>query len=436
MSGYRKGNKYRYYYRNSKTSDSTKDPYKYTGYVPPEPLKPYLKNYDLSEKVFNSYEQNPEKVAHHRKFAKFDIGCFFPLVLLGVVFLLLLSYTELSKRVAIILFCVLAGTVIVYHFINSRISLRLFQYDRYKNACIEYEKQLQRYTIAVKEKEDFELKVAQEKERIEREHKAEEQRKIRRQQEIQDYISGYKGSLVLQEIKRGLSSFEVFQHRSVEEWREMSWRDFELEVGEIYRRLGYNVKVTQASIDNGVDIVLHKDNKLTLVQCKHYEKNVHIGSPELQAFCGVCVQYGAKGEFVYTSYLTKQAQKYIEEETISKIIKPVSLETLIEYDIQGGRLVEKEQEDDFLFRADIASSNDYVECNNFWLYKKLFSDLEQAKKQLATFDEYKGKSFAILSRHSEELNILLYYIVIGGKESIRQLGRKRELLAISPSANG
>lgn len=53
--------------------------------------------------------------------------------------------------------------------------------------------------------------------------------------------------------------------------RSLSWRQFELLVGEAFRRQGYAVQETGlGGADGGVDLVLRREGKLTLVQCKRW----------------------------------------------------------------------------------------------------------------------------------------------------------------------
>jgi restriction system protein len=59
---------------------------------------------------------------------------------------------------------------------------------------------------------------------------------------------------------------------SMDSLRALSWRQFELLVGEAFRRQGYTVQETgQGGADGGIDLVLRKDGKLTLVQCKRWK---------------------------------------------------------------------------------------------------------------------------------------------------------------------
>ncbi len=51
----------------------------------------------------------------------------------------------------------------------------------------------------------------------------------------------------------------------------IDWREFEMLVGEAFRRQGYNVQETGlGGADGGVDLILRKDSAMTLVQCKQW----------------------------------------------------------------------------------------------------------------------------------------------------------------------
>ena len=52
------------------------------------------------------------------------------------------------------------------------------------------------------------------------------------------------------------------------------WRDFERLVGEAFRRQGYAVEETGlGGADGGIDLILHRDGRRTLVQCKQWRRD-------------------------------------------------------------------------------------------------------------------------------------------------------------------
>jgi restriction system protein len=55
--------------------------------------------------------------------------------------------------------------------------------------------------------------------------------------------------------------------------RAMDWREFEMLVGEAFRRQGYSVEETGlGGADGGVDLILRKDGRTELVQCKQWRR--------------------------------------------------------------------------------------------------------------------------------------------------------------------
>ena len=73
----------------------------------------------------------------------------------------------------------------------------------------------------------------------------------------------------------------------IESIRAMSWQSFELLVGEAFRRQGYGVEERGGSAaDGGVDLVLRKDGKTTVVQCKRWREH-QVGVTLVRELSGV-----------------------------------------------------------------------------------------------------------------------------------------------------
>jgi restriction system protein len=64
------------------------------------------------------------------------------------------------------------------------------------------------------------------------------------------------------------------QRRLADYWLTLDGLAFERELGNLYRRLGYDVKTTPVTGDDGVDLVLKKDGLTTIVQCKSHQQPV------------------------------------------------------------------------------------------------------------------------------------------------------------------
>lgn len=80
----------------------------------------------------------------------------------------------------------------------------------------------------------------------------------------------------------------------------MSWREFEMLVGEGFRLQGYQVVETGGSADGGVDLVLTKGGEKFLVQCKQW-RAFKVGVDVVRELYGVMAARGAAGGFVVTS---------------------------------------------------------------------------------------------------------------------------------------
>lgn len=101
---------------------------------------------------------------------------------------------------------------------------------------------------------------------------------------------------------------------------DMSWQDFELLVGEAFRRKGYQVRERGgAAPDGGVDLELLKDGARYLVQCKHW-KDRKVGVSVVRELYGVLAADGAAGAFVVISgVFTNEAKAFAQGKNIELI---------------------------------------------------------------------------------------------------------------------
>jgi restriction system protein len=81
----------------------------------------------------------------------------------------------------------------------------------------------------------------------------------------------------------------------------MSWQQFEVLVGEAFRRKGYAVTETGGGgADGGIDLALKKEGETFLVQCKQW-KAQKVSVTTVRELYGVMAAEGATGGFVVTS---------------------------------------------------------------------------------------------------------------------------------------
>jgi Holliday junction resolvase len=60
-------------------------------------------------------------------------------------------------------------------------------------------------------------------------------------------------------------------------WRGLSGVAFENELARLFRGVGYKVSATPPTGDGGIDLILRKDGRVTVVQCKAHDRKIPIG---------------------------------------------------------------------------------------------------------------------------------------------------------------
>lgn len=102
--------------------------------------------------------------------------------------------------------------------------------------------------------------------------------------------------------------------------RDLSWREFERLVGEAFRREGYLVEEKGGSgSDGGVDLVLQRNGKKTLVQCKQW-KSWKVGVRVVRELYGVMVaEHAAEGVVVTVGQFTNDATAFARAKPIRLI---------------------------------------------------------------------------------------------------------------------
>jgi restriction endonuclease Mrr len=93
---------------------------------------------------------------------------------------------------------------------------------------------------------------------------------------------------------------------------DLSPRKFEILIADILRDFGFEVVLTQATHDRGIDIYAYMKNRvgsfLTFVECKRWQPQKHVGIEVVQRLYGVQqVNQANKSMIVTTSFFTKPA---------------------------------------------------------------------------------------------------------------------------------
>jgi restriction system protein len=102
--------------------------------------------------------------------------------------------------------------------------------------------------------------------------------------------------------------------------RAMSWREFEMLVGEAFRRQGYQiVESGLGGADGGVDLRLSKDGRTTLVQCKQW-RSQRVDVKVVREMYGLLAHHGADAvKIVAVGNFTPDAQRFAKGKPIGLI---------------------------------------------------------------------------------------------------------------------
>ena len=115
----------------------------------------------------------------------------------------------------------------------------------------------------------------------------------------------------------------VTRSKNADGLNDMSWREFEMLVGEAFRLQGYTVTESGgAGPDGGVDLVLRKGGEKLLVQCKQW-KAFKVSVEIVRELYGVMTAQGAAGGFVVTSgSFTPDAQAFAKGRNVQLVDGP------------------------------------------------------------------------------------------------------------------
>ncbi len=116
------------------------------------------------------------------------------------------------------------------------------------------------------------------------------------------------------------------EQTGLESLRAVSWKDFEFLVAEAFRRQGFSAEYGLGSgADGGVDITLHKDGRITLVQCKQW-KTFKVGAPIIRELLGAITASRADaGVVITTGEFTRDAREFGSANNITLVDGPALL---------------------------------------------------------------------------------------------------------------
>ncbi len=142
------------------------------------------------------------------------------------------------------------------------------------------------------------------------------------------FLVGAVGSAAARWKRRQLHATTA-KHSDVGALNRMGWQEFEMLVGEAFRRRGYEVAERGGGgADGGVDLVLRKDGERFLVQCKRWRAR-RVGVKIVRELYGVIAAEDAAGGFVVTSgAFTKEASAFAAGKEIELLDGPRLLELI------------------------------------------------------------------------------------------------------------
>lgn len=131
----------------------------------------------------------------------------------------------------------------------------------------------------------------------------------------------------------------VDTQKTLETLRATSWKDFEILVAEAYCRQGFAVDYSLGTgPDGGVDLVLRKDGRTSLVQCKQW-KVFAVGAPVIRELFGILAANGAdEAIIVTTGRFTGEARAFAAGKPIRLLDGPQLLELV--KSVQSSSVVE------------------------------------------------------------------------------------------------
>lgn len=142
-------------------------------------------------------------------------------------------------------------------------------------------------------------------------------------------LAGAAASAIGRHKRKGLIA-DVQDESTGAALRAITWRDFELLVGEAFRMRGYTVEETGGGgADGGIDLRLKRGGETSLVQCKQwraYKVPVNV----VRELYGVMAAQGAAAGFVVTSgVFTAEASSFAQGRNI-ELIDGVALKKMID----------------------------------------------------------------------------------------------------------
>ena len=197
-----------------------------------------------------------------------------------------------------------------------------------------YEKALAAYNRALLEAE---REAQQEAERAEEKRLAAEQARERDRLEAEQAQERARLEAKRAQERARREAEQARRRKLVEHWMSLSGPQFEQELATVYRDLGYSVKSTAGSGDGGVDLILRKDGKTIVVQCKSHQAPV--GPAIARELFGAMVASRADSAILAcTGGFTRGVRKFVQG-------KPIILISASDLAALGGAVEDNPQDE-------------------------------------------------------------------------------------------
>ena len=121
------------------------------------------------------------------------------------------------------------------------------------------------------------------------------------------------------------------KHKTLEDWKKVSGKEFEKITATIFEKLGYKTKIIGGAGDRGIDVIAKKDGKRYFIQCKQMNK---VSPSMLRDFYGSIadrLKEGEKGFFVTTGEFTQEGKEFAQNKPI-ELINGLELEKMAKED--------------------------------------------------------------------------------------------------------
>jgi len=116
-----------------------------------------------------------------------------------------------------------------------------------------------------------------------------------------------------------------YEYRQKGYWKSLKGTKFERALARLYSDMNYSVQNTKGSSDEGVDLILSKDKKKTVVQCKGHKKPIGVGA--VRELYGAMMHFGAESAVLACpAGFTNGVRKFV----IGKPIQLLSVKELVE----------------------------------------------------------------------------------------------------------